>query len=200
MTGQHFSTAPVQAWIWRCLRTEAAVLSENARPQGPAFNPRTGPRSLRATSRRPKPMSGRAVNGRRSKCCSRICWAHPLVERLEQRLLRSSVPGPQVIEGEFGAELEAGGAVVPHAFVVQHRGSHIAFVQGEGARERGSILERLRGALAKRGKHRVRRVPEQTDTALHPGFERVSIAEAPLRGTNDRPSQSEQIASAGAPP
>src|SRR6185369_9776524 len=39
--------------------------------------------------------------------------AHALVERLEQRLLLGGVPGPQVIEGEFGAELEAGGAVMP---------------------------------------------------------------------------------------
>jgi hypothetical protein len=29
------------------------------------------PETLRAISRRPTPMSGRAVNGRRSKCCSR---------------------------------------------------------------------------------------------------------------------------------
>src|SRR6476661_7418689 len=114
-------------------------------------------------------------------------WADPFVECLKQRLLRCSVLGPQVIEGEFGAELEAGGAVMPHAFVMQHRCSHIAAVQGEGASERGGVLEGLRGALAKRGKHRVRRVPEQTDAALHPGFERVTIVEAPLRGTNDRP-------------
>src|SRR6185436_11370728 len=99
---------------------------------------------------------------------------------------------------EFGAELEAGGAVMPHAFVVQHRCSHIAAVQGEGASERGGVLEGLRGALAKRGKHRVRRVPEQTDAALHPGFERVTIVEAPLCGTNDRPGQSEQVVSTGA--
>jgi hypothetical protein len=72
-------------------------------------------------------------------------------------------------------------------------------VQGEGAGERGGVLEGLRGALAKRGKHRVRRVPEQTDAALHPGFERVTIVEAPLRGTNDRPRQSEQVVSTGAP-
>src|SRR5262245_61502839 len=45
--------------------------------------------------------------------------AHPLVERLEQSLLLSGVSGSQVIEGEFGAKLEAGGAVMPHAFVVQ---------------------------------------------------------------------------------
>src|SRR4029077_639314 len=125
--------------------------------------------------------------------------AHPLVERLEQRLLLSGVPGPQMIEGEFGAELEAGGAVMPHALVMQYRCRHIALMQREGAGERGGILERLRGALAKRGKHRVRRVPEQTDTALHPGFERITIVEAPLRGTNDRPRQSEQVASTGAP-
>src|SRR4029453_6867798 len=67
-----------------------------------------------------------------------------------------------------------------------------------GASERGGVLERLRGALAKRGKHRVRGVPEQTDAALHPGFERVTIVEAPLRGTNDRPRQSEQVVPIGA--
>ena len=50
---------------------------------------------------------------------------------------------------------------MPHAFVVQQRRSHIAAVQGEGASERGGVLEGLRGALAKCGKHRVRRVPEQ---------------------------------------
>src|SRR4051812_33682093 len=33
--------------------------------------------------------------------------ADPLVERLEQRLLLGGVPGPQVIEGKLGAELEA---------------------------------------------------------------------------------------------
>ena len=86
-----------------------------------------------------------------------------------------------------------------HAFVVQHRGRHIAAVHGEGARERGGVLEGLRGALAERRKHRVRRVAEQTDAALHPGFERVTVVEAPLRGTNDRACQSEQVVSAGAP-
>jgi hypothetical protein len=104
----------------------------------------------------------------------------------------------KVIEGEFGAELEAGGAVMPHAFVVQHRFSHIAAAQGQGASERGGVLEGLGGALAKRGKHRVCRVPEQTDAALHPGFERVTIVEAPFRGKNDRPRQSEQVVSTGA--
>src|SRR4029077_2286853 len=88
---------------------------------------------------------------------------------------------------------------MPHAFIVQHRCSHIAAVQGEGASECGGVLEGLRGTLTKRGKHRVRRVPEQTDAALHPGFERITIVEAPLRGTNDRPCQSEQVVSARAP-
>src|SRR5215475_6003899 len=88
---------------------------------------------------------------------------------------------------------------MPHAFVMQRRGSHIELVQGEGAGERGGVLEGLRGTLAKRGKHRVRRVPEQTDTTLHPGFERVTIIETPLGRTNDRPRQSEQVVSAGAP-
>src|SRR4051794_30910574 len=125
--------------------------------------------------------------------------ADPFVDRLEQRLLRSGVPGPQVIEGEFGAELEAGGAVMPHAFVVQQRCRHIAAVQGEGARQRGGVFKGLRGALAKRGKHRVRRVPEQTDAALHPGVERVAIVEPPLGGTNDRPRQSKQVVSAWVP-
>src|SRR5690242_19228259 len=85
-----------------------------------------------------------------------------------------------------------------HAFIMQHRCSHITAVQGEGTSERGGILEGLRGALAKGGKHRVRRVPEQTNAALHPGFERVTIVKAPLRGTNDRPRQSEQVVSTGA--
>src|SRR5215471_11618930 len=87
---------------------------------------------------------------------------------------------------------------MPHAFVVQHRCSYIAAVQAEGASERGGVLEGLRGALAKRGKHWVRRVAEQTDAALHPGFERVTIVEAPLRRTNDRSRQSEQVGSTGA--
>ena len=46
-----------------------------------------------------------------------------------------------MIEGEFGAELEAGGAVVPHAFVMQQRSRHVALVQGEGAGERGGVLD-----------------------------------------------------------
>src|SRR5579883_383971 len=45
--------------------------------------------------------------------------ADPLVERLEQRLLLFGVPGPQVVERELGAELEAGGAIVAHALVMQ---------------------------------------------------------------------------------
>src|SRR5262245_65206360 len=88
---------------------------------------------------------------------------------------------------------------MPHELIVQHRGSHIAAVQAEGTSERSGVLEGLRGALAKRGKHRVRRVPDQTDAALHPGLERVTIVEAPLRGTNDRPRQSQQVVSTGAP-
>src|SRR3954470_6669268 len=122
-------------------------------------------------------------------------WADPFVERLEQRLLLSGVLGPQMIEGEFGAELEAGGAVMPHAFVVQQRRRHIAAVEGEGARERGGVFKGLRGALAKRRKHRVRRVAEQTDAALHPGVERVTIVKTPLGGTNDRARQREQVVS-----
>src|SRR5437868_13171959 len=88
---------------------------------------------------------------------------------------------------------------MPDAFVMQHRCSHIAAVQGEGASERGGVLEGLRGALTKRGKHRVCRVPKQTDAALHPGFQRVTIVEAPLRGTNDRSRKREQVVSTGAP-
>src|SRR6185437_1918923 len=107
--------------------------------------------------------------------------AHSLVKFLKQRLLLSGVLGAQVVESEFGAELEAGSAVMPHALVVQQRHCHIALVQGEGASERGGVLEGLRGTLAKGGKHRMRRVPEQTDTALHPGFERITIVKAPLR-------------------
>ena len=45
----------------------------------------------------------------------------------------------------------------------------------------------------------MRRIPEQTDTALHPGFERVTIVEAPLRRTNDRARQSEQVVSLALP-
>src|SRR5206468_485013 len=103
--------------------------------------------------------------------------------------------GAQVIEGEFGAELETGRAVMPYAFVMQQRCRYIALVQSEGAGKCGGVLKGLRGPLAKCRKHRVRRVAEQTDTSLHPAFERVAIVEAPLRRTNDRPRQSEQIVS-----
>src|SRR5436305_3639959 len=40
--------------------------------------------------------------------------ADPFVDGLEQRPLLSGVPRPQVIEREFGAELETRGAVMPH--------------------------------------------------------------------------------------
>ena len=72
-------------------------------------------------------------------------------------------------------------------------------MQGEGAGERSGILEGLRSALAKRGKHRVRRISKKTDAALHPGFECITIVEAPLGRTNDRPCQSEQVFATGAP-
>src|SRR4051794_14124119 len=125
--------------------------------------------------------------------------ADPFVELLEQRLLLRGVPGAQVIEGEFGAELKAGGAVMPHAFVVQQRGRHIAAVQGEGARKRPGVFKGLRGALAERRKQRVRRGPEQTDAALDPVVQRGTTVEPPLGGTNDRARQREQVVSTWMP-
>ena len=118
---------------------------------------------------------------------------HTLVEPFEQRLLRRRVSGPQMIEGEFGAQLKAGGAVVADTFVVQQRRRHVAAVQGESAGERGGVLEGLRRTLTKSGKHRMRRVAQQTDTALHPGIQRVPVIEAPLGWANDRPGQRDEV-------
>src|SRR6185312_8987411 len=118
---------------------------------------------------------------------------YSLVELLEQRFLLSGILGAQVIEGKFGAELEASSAVMPNPLVMQQRCRHVVLMQGEGAGERGGVLEGLRGTLAEGGQHRVRRVPQQTDTTLHPGFQRITIVKAPLGRTNDRPRQSKQI-------
>ena len=53
---------------------DACELKPRCCPKMPAARSRVQstkrPETLRATSRRPTPMSGRAVNGRRSKCCS----------------------------------------------------------------------------------------------------------------------------------
>src|SRR5206468_11771132 len=68
-----------------------------------------------------------------------------------------------------------------------------------GAGKGGGVLEGLSSSLTKGGKHRVRRVPEQADAAVHPRFERIAIVEAPLRRTNDRPRQSDEVVSAGVP-
>ncbi len=111
--------------------------------------------------------------------------ADPFVEPFEQRLLLRSVPGPQMIENEFGDELEAGRAVVPNPFIVHQGRRHVLPMQRERAGERGGVLE-FRHALPECGKHRMRRIAQQTVAALHPAIKRVPIVEAPFGRANDR--------------